>query len=283
MSDIIKPFEQFMFSSENIPFNRETINNYKKYTTKESNTKESNTKESNTKESNTKESNTKESNTKLHKNKIIIKNKPQDLSIFTPSQKDKLFWCFFIIANGYQEYELSSINSFVNEKNFKIETVEKLKLIKDKLKEFKLRRTELEEEFVSNEKISLKGLLALCLMYDVSITYVYGKKYCKLNYNDSNNKVGIIIQNDKKEDSIKWIMNKETNNEIKKYLQDVYDNYWYIENVQKPLKSPASYSTSELHDICNKLNINIEVMNDKTNKLKSKTKKQLYDEILQKV
>ena len=258
MSDIIKPFEQFMFSNENIQFNRETINNYKKYTTKES-------------------------NTKLHKNTIIIKNKPQDLSIFTPSQKDKLFWCFFIIANGYQDYELSSINSFVNEKNFKIETVEKLKLIKDKLKEFKLRRTELEEEFVSNEKISLKGLLALCLMYDVSITYVYGKKYCKLNYNDSNNKVGIIIQNDKKEDSIKWIMNKETNNEIKKYLQDVYDNYWYIENVQKPLKSPASYSTSELHDICNKLNINTEVMNDKTNKLKSKTKKQLYDEILQKV
>ena len=254
-----------MFSIENIPFNRETINNYKKYTTKESNTKESNT--------------------------IIIKNKPQDLSIFTPSQKDKLFWCFFIISNGYQKYELSSINSFVNEKNFKIETVEKLKLIKDKLKEFKLRRTELEEEFVSNEKISLKGLLALCLMYDVSITYVYGKKYCKLNYNDSNNKVGIIIQNDKKEDSIKWIMDKETNNEtdketdneIKKYLQDVYDNYWYIENVQKPLKSPASYSTSELHDICNKLNINTEVMNDKTNKLKSKTKKQLYDEILQKV
>jgi len=279
MSDIIKPFQQFMFSNENIPFNREV----KDTNVKDTNVKDTNVKDTNVKDTNVKDTNVKDTNHKIYKNTIISQKKPQDLTLFTPHQKDKLFWCFYIILNGYQEYELTSINSFVNEKKIKIETVEKLRLKKDKLKEFKLKRTELEEEFVSNEKISLKGLLALCLIYDVSIIYVYGKKYCKLNYDDNNNKVGIIIQNDKKEDSIKWIMNKETNNDIKQYLQDVYNNNWYIENIQKPLKTPASYSISELHDICNKLNINVLIMNDKTNKLKSKTKKQLYDEILQKI
>ena len=224
------------------------------------------------------------------------------MSIFTPTQKDKLFWCFFIILNGYEDYEMNRTNSFTNEKNFKIETVEKLKQIKEQLKELKLKRTELEEELVSKTTISLKGLTALCLLHNVSITYVYGRKYCKINseINDST-RVGVIVQNKKKEDSIKWInansnnntnlsninsnsnsnnnsnSNSNSNNEIDDYLNKVQSEYWYIENIQKPLKSPASYSSSELQDICNKLEINTQTKNETTGKLKSKTKKQLYD------
>ena len=54
---------------------------------------------------------------------------------FIPFQRDKLFWCFYIILHGYEEYEMNHSNSFSLEKQIKIETVEKLKSIKEKLKE----------------------------------------------------------------------------------------------------------------------------------------------------
>ena len=100
---------------------------------------------------------------------------------FTPFQKDKLFWCFFIILQGYEEYEMNHSNSFSLEKKIKIETVEKLKSIKEKLKELKLKRTELEDNLVNCNTISIKGLCALCLVHNISITYVYGRKYYEIN------------------------------------------------------------------------------------------------------
>lgn len=210
-------------------------------------------------------------------------------NLFIPNEKDKLFWCFYVILNGYDMYELNHTNSFSIEKQIKIETVEKLKKIKDILKHLKLKRSELENDLVNNSIISLKGLYALCLVYNINITYVYGRKFCKLFIPESNSetKEAIIIQNDKKENCIKWIKQLTTDfnddNNQNDFLTDLNDNYWYIENIKKPLKTPASYSLSELHDICKKLCIetNIENSKDGNGKIKSKTKKQLYEGILQ--
>ena len=215
---------------------------------------------------------------------------------FTPFQKDKLFWCFFIILNGYEEYEMNRSNSFSLEKQIKIETVEKLKSIKDKLKDMKLKRTELEDELVNKPVISLKGLCALCLVHNVSITYIYGRKYCEIANEvgpsevgtnevgpnevgpNEPTKKGIIIQNEKKEDSLKWTENEldKTNTD---YLTKIREEYWLIENIQKPLKAPSAYTLPELHAIAAKLQIETHTMlNDKA---KAKTKTKLYEDILQ--
>jgi len=193
---------------------------------------------------------------------------------FTPFQKDKLFWCFFILLKGYDEYEMNRSNSFSLEKKIKIETVEKLKSIKEKLKELKLKRTELEDNLVNQPTISIKGLYALCLVHNISITYIYGRKYCEINTDstESDTKKGIIIQNDKKEDSLRW------NDAADEFLNNVKENYWFIENIQKPLKAPSAYTLKEMQDICQKLEIDLETkVNDKT---KQKTKTKLYEEIL---
>jgi hypothetical protein len=77
---------------------------------------------------------------------------------YTPYNKgDKLFWCFYIILNGYEDYELNKSNAFAIEKQFKIQSVEKLKSIKSKLKEMKLKRTEMEDELANKQKITIKG------------------------------------------------------------------------------------------------------------------------------
>jgi hypothetical protein len=194
---------------------------------------------------------------------------------FTPFQKDKLFWCFFILLKGYEEYEINHSNSFSLEKKIKIETVEKLKSIKEKLKELKLKRTELEDNLVNQPTISIKGLYALCLVHNISITYVYGRKYCEINPNtdpNTTNTKGIIIQNEKKEDSLRW------NDQADEFLTNVRGTYWFIENIQKPLNAPSAYTLKELQDISQKLQIDLEIqVNDKT---KTKTKTKLYEEIL---
>jgi len=213
--------------------------------------------------------------------------KPVSAKPFTPFQKDKLFWCFFIILNGYEEYEMNRSNSFSLEKQIKIETVEKLKSIKDKLKDLKLKRTELEDELVNKPVISLKGLCALCLVHNVSITYIYGRKYCEIA-NESepnettNTKKGIIIQNDKKEDSLKWTENEldKTNTD---YLTKIREEYWLIENIQKPLKAPSAYTLSELHAIAEKLQIETHTLVNEKSKAKTKTKTKLYEDILQSI
>ena len=45
----------------------------------------------------------------------IKKNKPSDF--FIPKEKDTLFWCYFIIVNGIQNYELLFNNTYKEENN----------------------------------------------------------------------------------------------------------------------------------------------------------------------
>lgn len=201
---------------------------------------------------------------------------PKNTKPYTPIQRDKLFWCFYIILNGYEEYEMNHSNSFSVEKRIKIETVEKLKSIKEKLKELKLKRTELEDELVNKPTITVKGLCALCLANDVSITYVYGRKYSEIGQK-SLAKQGIIVQNERKEASLKWTSNELNNHSD--FLTQIRADYWFIENIQKPLKAPSAYTLTELQDICTKLKIATQInVNDK---LKTKTKTKLYEEITQ--
>ena len=171
-----------------------------------------------------------------------------------------------------------------------------------KFKELKLKRTELEDEIVNKQTITLKGLCALCLVHNVSITYVFGRKYCEINTSEAGTsgagtseagtseagtsgagtsgagtsgaeRKGIIIQNAKKEDSLKSTNGDEA------YLTQVRAEYWLIENIQKPLKASSAYTLVELQDICQKLQLETHTQVNEKPKAKPKTK--LYEEILQ--
>jgi len=194
---------------------------------------------------------------------------------FIPFQKDKLFWCFYILLKGFSEYEMHRTGFYAVEKAFKITTVEKLRGMKKEIKDLKLKISEVEDELVNKEQITLKGLQVLCLVYKVSITYIYGKKYCEFLYNDTIGNAdaiikGIIKQTERKEHALIY--------EDAIDLPKIKQTHWFIENVQKPLKAPASYTLKDLQDICEKLEIPI-----KNEIGKSKTKKDLYEGILSKL
>jgi hypothetical protein len=202
----------------------------------------------------------------------IVIEKKKDTQ-FTPFQKDTLFWSFYIILNGFDEYELHNSDHFATEKQFKIATVEKMREMKDTLKEAKLKRNEIEDELVNQPMITLKGLHALCLVHNVSITYIYGRMYCEFLYSTTNNTStsGVIIKTNKNknENSVKYDSTEE-------YMTSIRNTFWKIENIQKPLGTASAYSVKELQDICNKLEIPIVVADTGKNKLKTA----LYEDIL---
>ena len=66
--------------------------------------------------------------------------------------------------------------------------------------------------------------------------------------------------------------------EKEKYIKNIRETYWKIDNPDKPLKVPSAYTIKELQDISTKLGINLV-----SNLGKNKTKQLLYEEILTKL
>ena len=192
---------------------------------------------------------------------------------FTPHNFDKLFWCFYIILNGLDNYEINKEHYFETEKNFKIKSVEKLRKFMTDSSDIKSYNVnEIEDELVNQKKISLKTLHCLCVIYGINIIYTYDNKYYEFIYDkteSTNGHVdGIIFLNNNKEPTLKLDFNNE-------YISNIRKNYWQIESVAKPLKSPSAYNAKEIQDICSKLNI---PLNDPMGK--KKTKPMLYEDIL---
>ena len=205
----------------------------------------------------------------------VVQAPTKDEISFTPFQKDKLFWCFYVILNGFTDYEMHHTGHYAVEKAFKISSVEKLRSMKSQIKELKLKLNEVEDELVNKEQISIKGLHVLCLVHKVSITYIYGKQYCEFLYGDTVK--GIIQCNKKKEHSLLY---EET------VLETIKHTHWFIENVQKPLKAPSAYTVKDLQDICEKLEIPLTFKQKTTLGQiveKNKLKKELYENILAKL
>lgn len=202
---------------------------------------------------------------------------------FTPSQSNSLFWCFYIIYNGFASYEYES-NYFTAEQQFKIQTIEKVKRGENKavLKEHKISKSCFESGLMGAININAKTLYALCLCYNLNIFYVYKNTYYEMitniekpihiiSFNTETNNFSIRLPVD--------MQAKETLIEHTEYMEKIKESYWKLDNLEKPLRPITVYSVNDLINICSKLVI--PVICESTNK--KKTKAELYSDILQKI
>lgn len=207
---------------------------------------------------------------KQNKNKQIKKSEPSiKTNEFSPVEKDKLFWCFYILYSGMEMYELNKSASFKTEKEFKFKTAEKVKEFKDTFKPLKLRINELQDEFINQPSISIKGLVCLCYIYNINILYVKNKSFYEI-FTSSEGKINIIVENKVNNINNIYIPLNLTDEMIKSYR----NNYWKIDNLNSSIKAISAYTLSELQDICKRLSIQTE------NNKKKMTKKELYENIL---
>ena len=206
-----------------------------------------------------------------------------NLQYFTPSQSNSLFWCFYIIYNGFASYEYES-NYFTAEQQFKIQTIEKVKKGEGKtsLKEHKISKTCFESGLLGATNINAKTLYALCLCYNLNIFYIYKNTYYEMissiekpihiiKYNAETNNYSICLPVD--------INATETLSKHSEYIEKTKEKYWKLDSLDKPLRSVTAYSVQDLVNICSKLEIDVTC--ETTNKKKTKT--ELYSAILQKL
>ena len=192
-------------------------------------------------------------------------------SIYRPKQKDSLFWCFYILKNGYSNYEMEINNQyFTVEKTEKFKYIDTIRKNKDILKIHKIKPfTELEDDLANKERISVKTFFALCVLENINVLLVDKRKIFELTCVDidDTHPVNIIHRNNQTYEH--HIELNATSDILQKYRE----TYYKLNNFDSTLKSMGSYKLEELTDLCKKLNINIETSVDK----KKKTKKDIYE------
>jgi hypothetical protein len=216
-------------------------------------------------------------NDKNHKNidKNNKTNERKKETMYRPRQKDSLFWCFYILKNGFSNYEMEINNKyFVVEKNEKFKYIDLIRKNKDLLKLHKIKPlTQLEDDLANKDKISPKTFFALCLLENMNVLLVDKRKVYELLSTDIDDMHPIHVvhmKNEKYDNSIELDVTEET---IKKYRE----NYYKLTNFDTTLKAIGSYKLEELIDLCKKLNIDIEeYKNNKLSKQKL-SKKDIYE------
>ena len=180
--------------------------------------------------------------------------------LFMISHKNKKLWVVYYLLRK----ETFETNLFKIEQDFRIKNIEMINANPDLLKPIKLKQYDVVHDIMHSKYINIFSLQAMCIYHNLTCMYVEGKKYYILGNNEPTH----IIIEDKNGIGIYFDANQ-----IK--LQYYKNNYFYVENINKPLKSISAYSSSDIQNICMQINIPIH-----TTEGKKLTKKELYEEII---
>jgi len=208
----------------------------------------------------------------------VIKYNNTNNRFFYPEQKDQLFWCYYIMKHGYASYEYFDTTTFVNEKKNKIQCIEKLREGKQllKIKKIKNIKEDVEDELGNRERIGMKTFLALCCVDQLNVMFKHNRTYFEIIDNDDSN-VHVVHCYDK---PLRYCYeNDVTKDIVEKYRND----YFKLENVDKPLKAISSYKVCELEEIYTKLGGYGEKEKDATTSTSKQSKKELYEFITMKL
>ena len=211
---------------------------------------------------------------KKDENKIVEKKKTiTNLydSFFKPSEiyTDSLFWCWVVFNEGLSYYAFAeSFNDNVKTEKI-MALVPLLRESKKLFKTHKIKLGEVENNLIYDKFISLDSIKALALHFSYNFIYITDIFYYELNL-FYDNKTLILY---KKNDTYGvWIENNQPD------LFKIKSTRITITNLNKPINNITSYKLQDIKDICSKLNIN--TLKDNS---KSKTKKELYNLIIQNI
>ena len=193
-------------------------------------------------------------------------------TIYKPTQKDSLFWCFYILKHGYSNYEMEiSGQYFVIEKREKFKYIELLRKNKELLKIHQIKPfTELEDDLANKDKISVKTFFALCILESINVLLVDKRKIFELTCIDidKTHPVNVIHRNSKNyEHHIELNINDDM---LIKYR----NTYYKVATLDTLIKSIGSYKLDELIELCKKLDIDISTIKEGKKKM---TKKDVYE------
>lgn len=191
-----------------------------------------------------------------------------------PKDKDKLFWAFYIMLRGEDDYKYLK-TKFVVEKEIKISAVETMHKMSNVFKQHKLNKGRIETELSGDAVLTLEGFFGLCIIHNMSAMFMKRNCYFEL-YGVGDEEPPYLVEEVEGGLGIHVFKNGVASNEA---ANGIRNTKWRMENVLAPIKSISSYTHAELLEIYNKVtsvtnaNANVKVTSEK------KTKQFLYDRI----
>lgn len=191
-------------------------------------------------------------------------------NIISPTQKDTLFWCIFILHFSYNEYLQVNRNYGIKELEIKQTVIEYLNQNPGVLKQTNYKITKASIQEISSEFLtSQKDTSMLCFIAMIS--------YFKMNIImvDSTNRFMLEFISNKDENLPTYVLYKDSYGKykvnIEPILTDTINNMKNtlisLENYMKPLKPASNYKIDELVGLAMKLGIYNENAKIKKNEL----------------
>ena len=189
-------------------------------------------------------------------------------NIFIPQEKDTLFWIFYVIKNGFADYEYPGNTSFVKEKEEKFKLIEYLRLNKQLLKSNKIKnvKEDIEDELANKEVIGMKTFIALCIGYKINILFIHKRKCFDL-VSIEGNPYHVIHHKENQQPKQKFNQKNLQGCKANYYsyemdltqemITNYKDNYFKWDTIDKPIKGLSAYKVDELLEICKKLELQI--------------------------
>ena len=193
--------------------------------------------------------------------------------MYTPVKKDTLFWCFYIIKNGMENFNMIDNQHFIIEKNTKISAIELLREKKDLLKSHKIKSlSEIETDLTNSSEISIKTFFALVIIYGLNVLYIKNNAYYEFLSDEISGDETTVIH------VIKWTNKKYAYECIQSPIKvDEYrTKYYKMGAIDKPVQAITSYKINELLELSKKLGIDFQSLYS----IKKPTKKDIYDAII---
>jgi hypothetical protein len=209
---------------------------------------------------------------------------PTLATVFVPMEEDSLFWLFYRIRHGAREYDILGLKdggrNSMEERRYKMECIEWLRQEKEVLKKNKLCISSMEQNLAYENVTKIYSFLGLCLCEKKRkwhVLFVYKRCYlevyslpCKSDDADAHTYEQYTVLFD--ETTGKYALSFEP-----------YDvtNHHKLEMDRKIIKSMTSYTVAELCDISKKLLLETHVTGTGTTTAKCKSKKDLYEQVVQ--
>ena len=198
-----------------------------------------------------------------------LSNSDPKLELFWPKQKDALFWCYYILKNGFAAYEYPDTTSFAFEKESKFAAIEMLRVQKQDLKTHKIKniKEDVEDELINKERIGMKTFIALCVSCGINVLFIHKRKCFDLVCNmDLDAKTHIVVCQDNLKCPSKYGVEMNIEEDKIAYYRE---HYFKWESVDKPLKAMGSYKSEDLAVLCKKIGLDFSHG--------QKTKKEMYE------
>ena len=170
----------------------------------------------------------------------------QSPEYYVVKEEDSLFWSFFIVTFGMEKYIMNKGKNYDVQQKIKISAIESMKDNKTILKQYKLSKTEIEQNLLYDTQISYASFMYLSLLHKQNIVMIDGRVYYECIGNPDDSSLTMF-----KKDNHHYVIYSIVE-------KDYALQYYKITNMSKRILSISSYKLVDLQNMCKKLKLEVD-------------------------